>query len=95
MKSAPSLKEGVKLGAEVMKMKGNVKTCYGSLQNAEKFADDMAFLLTEAGVKVDDSTFMERLKNLRALPDLQAFAKDLQSAAKNLQSIVDTISAAA
>lgn len=95
MKAAKGLKDGVKIGAQVMKLKGTVKAFYATLQKSEKFADDMAMLLTEAGVKVDDSTFMERLKNLKAVPDLATFAKDLYDAAKNLQDIIGAIADAA
>jgi hypothetical protein len=55
----------------------------------------MSMLLTEAGVKVDDSTFVQRLKNLQAVPDLAKFAKDLYDAANNLQDIIGAIVSAA
>jgi hypothetical protein len=95
MKSAPNLKEGVKIGAVVMQMKGAVKTNYAGLQKAEKFADDMAMLLTLAGVEVDDRTFAERMQSLKALPDLVSFGSNLKSAAKNIYEMVGTISKAA
>ncbi len=95
MKAAPNLKEGVKIGAVVMQMKGAVKTNYAGLQKAEKFADDMAMLLTLAGVEVDDRTFAERMQSLKALPDLVSFGSNLKSAAKNIYEMVGTISKAA
>jgi len=95
MKKAKGLKEGVKIGSQVMTMKGKVKNFYGQLQKAEGFADDMAMLLTEAGIKVDDSTFATRLKNLAALPDLIKFGKELNDAAKDLQEMIGTIAAMA
>ena len=88
MKKAKTLKEGVKLGAHVMNMKRNVKTTYVALQKAETFADDMAFLLTEAGIKVDDRTFMQKLRAFDNIPDLVSLAKDLKDAASDIQDIV-------
>lgn len=91
MKAAKGLKEGVKIGAQVMKLKGQVKTFYAALQNAETFSEQMAELLTLNGVKVDDSTFTQRLKSLKAVPDLVKFGKDLNTAAKNLQDMIGAI----
>jgi hypothetical protein len=91
MKTAKNLKDGVKLGAKVMKMKGDVKTVYLSLSKAETFANDMAFLLTEAGVKVDDRTFMEKIKSLNAVPDFMSLANDLRTAAQDIQDIVGAL----
>lgn len=95
MKGAPNLKEGVKIGAVAMKMKGAVKGNYIALQKAEKFADDMAMLLTLAGVEVDDKTFAERIQSLKAIPDLVSFGSNLKTAAKNIYDMVGTISKAA
>jgi hypothetical protein len=95
MKAAPSLKEGVKLGAQMVRLKGNVKTTYISLQKAEKFSDDMSFLLTEAGVKVDDRVLKERLRDIGTLVEIVGYCKNLKDAAKELQDVVGTIAAAA
>jgi hypothetical protein len=95
MKAAPTLKEGVKIGTQMVQMKGQVKKTYISLQKAEKFADDMSFLLTEAGIKVDDRIFTERLRDFGTLKEIAGYCSDLKSAADNLQKIVETVAKAA
>jgi hypothetical protein len=81
MKGASNLTRGVELGAKLMKLKGSVKTSYTRLTAAEKFAQDMAMLLTEAGIKMDDRTFSERLKQAD-VADWAKLGKELADAAK-------------
>ena len=92
VKKAPTLKQGVAIGAKLMVMKRAGKGMVDALAKAQTFADDMAMLLTEAGVKVDDNTFVQRIKSLAALPDLLSFANELRGAAENVQSLVGSIS---
>ena len=65
VKQAGSLKEVVEVGAKLMNMKRKGKVASDVYMNCEKFADDMAMLLTEAGVKVDDSTFTQKMSSLK------------------------------
>jgi len=87
MKGAKDLKRGVELGAKVIKLKGGVDRAYAKLTRAEKFAADMAMLLTEAGLKMDDRTFGERLRQLD-VDDWAKIVKELYDASKEL---VDTL----
>ncbi|HKC26510.1 MAG TPA: hypothetical protein VKB75_00730 [Jatrophihabitans sp.] len=92
MRAAKNLKDGVKLGAKVMQMKGSVKTTYLSLSTAERFADDMAMLLTEAGVKVDERTFSQRMSSLDGVSDFASLANELRTAAQNIAEMVKELS---
>jgi hypothetical protein len=65
-----NLKQGVQVGAKVMQLKREVRTVYASVKGCEQFSEDMAYLLTEAGVEVDDSTFKERLGSVDTTMDL-------------------------
>ena len=91
MKAAKGIKPAVAIGTQVMQMKGQVRAFYLELQKAEGFANDMEMLLTVNGVAVDNSKFTDRMKNLKALPELAKFGKNLNTAAKNLQDMIAAI----
>lgn len=61
---------------------------------AQDFVDDMAILLTENGIEVDDSTAMQKLKRLSNLGDVAKAGKELYDAAKDLQAVIEAIKSA-
>ncbi len=64
MKKAPNLKEGVKIGAECMQVKGKVRVLAGALDQAVEFLEAMAVAMQGLGLKCDDRTIIEKLKAL-------------------------------
>jgi hypothetical protein len=92
MKGAKDLKKGVVIGSKVMALKGGVNRAYAKLTAAEKFADDMAFLLTEAGLKMDDRTFAERLRQLD-VDDWVKIVKELADVSKELGETIMEVAA--
>ncbi len=85
--NAKSLASGalkVKLGAKIKDLNAEILKC-------QDFSDDMAMLLTEAGVDVDDSTEMQKLAKLRNVGNIAKAAKDVYDAAVDVQEIIDKI----
>jgi hypothetical protein len=62
MKKAPNLKEGVKIGAECMQVKGKVRVLAGALDQAVGFLEAMVQAMQGMGLKCDDRTIIEKLK---------------------------------
>ncbi len=91
LRKAKDLKEGVTIGAKLMEMKRNGNLVKGKFAKAEEFSDDMAFLMKEAGVEVDDRTIGQKLKSLANLGDIKDAALEIKDAAENIKSIVENI----
>ncbi len=91
VKKAKTLKEGVALGAKMMEMKRNGKLVQGEFSKAEGFADDMAYLMTEAGVGVDDRTIIQKIATFNGLKDMAKGANEIRSAATDLKDMVENI----
>lgn len=86
--NAKSLANGalkVKLGTSIKELNTNILKC-------QDFVDDMAMLLTENGVEVDDDTAVEKIKKLKNLGSVAEAASDVYTAAKNVQSIIESFS---
>ncbi|MCZ6836640.1 MAG: hypothetical protein O7G85_12760 [Planctomycetota bacterium] len=62
MKAAKTLKEGVKIGAECMQVKGRVRALDGKFVEADKHLEGMQDLLKANGMEIDDRTVIEKLK---------------------------------
>ncbi len=91
LRKARDLKEGVAIGAKLMEMKRKGNVVKERFNKAEEFSDDMAFLMSEAGVEVDDRTILQKLKSLDNLGDIKAAASDIKAAAEDIKSIVENI----
>jgi hypothetical protein len=72
-------------------LKTSVKELNTKILGCQRFLDDMGFLLTEAGVEVDDRTFVEKIKGLEGLSELKNIGKEMFDAGKNLKTIIDAI----
>ena len=81
------------LAARALKVKlgGSIKTLNARILDCQKFVDDMAFLLTENGVEVDDSTALEKLKDLRNLGSIAEAGNAVYKAATDVLDIVESI----
>ncbi|MCD2184683.1 hypothetical protein [Rhizobium sp. GN54] len=62
MKAATTLKEGVKVGAACMKLKGEVRSMTETLTKRERYLADMQDMFKKNGGDVDDRTVMDKLK---------------------------------
>ncbi len=92
LSKAPNIIKGAPIGAKMIEMQTKAKALNDTFLAAQEFADDMAFLLTEAGVTVDDRTEAQKLKSLSNLPDALKAAKELKTAADNIVTIVEALS---
>lgn len=82
---------GIAKGKQMIDLKTSVKELNTKILSCQQFLDDMGYLLTEAGVEVDDRTFVEKIKALDNLSELKTIGKDLFDAGKNLKTIIDAI----
>jgi len=64
MKAAKNLKDGVRIGADCMKLKGTVRGLATGLDTAEKYLQEMQSVLEAGGLECDDSTIIDKLKRL-------------------------------
>jgi hypothetical protein len=64
MKAARNLNDGVKVGAECMKLKGKVRGLAGGLKDAEIYLGDMQAIMMGGGLECDDSTVIQKLQEL-------------------------------
>jgi hypothetical protein len=62
MQQAKTLKEGVKIGAECMKVKGKVRVLAGNLDEAKGFLTAMETAMKGLGLDCDDRTIMDKIK---------------------------------
>lgn len=77
-------KEMIDLGTQVKGMNAHILSC-------QKFLDDMAYLLTESGVTVDDRTVVQKIKQLDGFKDIAASAKELRSTATELHGLIEKL----
>lgn len=64
MKAAKTLKDGVRIGAECMQMKRRVTGMAATLDEREKFLDEMQQLMAGNGLEIDDRTTLQKLAAL-------------------------------
>ena len=72
-------------------MKREGKQLKTKFDKAEQFSNDMAFLMTEAGVKVDDRTIAQKLQALDGLGDVVKSASEIKSAAEDVKKLIENI----
>jgi hypothetical protein len=64
MKAAKNLNDGVRVGAECMKLKGKVRSLAGGLKDAENYLGEMQVVMMGGGLECDDSTVLQKLQAL-------------------------------
>jgi hypothetical protein len=93
MKSAKNLKDGVKIGAECMKIKGKVRGLGDGLKNAETYLGEMQDIMTGGGLECDDSTIIQKLKALDVSTILEQ-GKEVADLIDDMHSLVSNVAAA-
>lgn len=93
MKSAKNLKDGVKIGAECMKMKGKVRGLAGGLKDSETYLGEMQDIMTGGGLECDDSTIVQKLKALDVSTILEQ-GKEVADMIDEIHSFVSNVAAA-
>lgn len=87
MKSAATLKEGVKIGSQVMGLKRGVSAMAVKLEEREKFLDEMQDLMKGNGLTVDDRTTLQKLKDLDKLT-MASSAKEVYDFASGIYDLI-------
>lgn len=87
MRSAKSFNEGIRIGAECMKVKASVTALATTLEEREQFLDEMQDLMKGNGLECDDRTTIQKLQQLDKMSILTE-GKDLVS---NIKSVFDMI----
>ena len=90
-KSGQADAKGIAGGKQMVNLGTAVKTMNTRILECQGFADDMAMLLTEAGVDVDDSTALQKIRKLRDTDSIKEAAKEIYGAAKSLQDIIEAM----
>jgi hypothetical protein len=83
--------KGIAEGSKMTRLQKSAREMNSRILECQKFVDDMAFLLKESGVEVDDATFMQQLKGLKNLSQIKTAAKEIYDAATDLQTLIATI----
>lgn len=87
MKSATTLKDGVKIGAECMALKRGVRAMATKLTERESFLDEMQALMKGNGLTIDERTTFDKLKALDKMTVVET-AADLYSSIKSVTSLL-------
>ncbi len=80
-----------KMGPAIMTMKRNLRAMGDMLEAKMAYADDMAMLLTEQGVKVDRDSFKKKWEDGRATKELLGIAKEVLTSAKTIKTLAEQI----
>lgn len=94
MKSATTLKDGVRIGAECMAVKREVTAMARKLEQREAFLAEMQELMKGNGLEIDDRTTIQKLKELDKMSILET-GKEIASAIKTIQGTITEIAKAA
>lgn len=93
MKKAPNFKQGIAIGAQCMKVKGQVRVLAGNLDEAVKFLAAMEMAMQGLGLKCDDRTILQKLQAI----DTSTIFTEGGGLVANIQSVyslVETVKAA-
>lgn len=93
MKAAKTLRDGVKIGAECMKLKATVRNLATALKTAESFLDDMQEIMKAGGLECDDSTVIQKLKQLD-ISTILSGGETLASTASDIYDLIKNVAAA-
>jgi len=78
-------------GGAMMELARAAGTLNTQCLQCQDFVDDMAMLLTENGIQVDDRTALQKLQKLDNLGDLVALGKLIKTAADDLKTIIEKL----
>ncbi|MCL6284980.1 hypothetical protein M3P21_15720 [Ruegeria sp. 2012CJ41-6] len=90
-KAQKTLKEGIKLGAECMTLKREATAMAAKLEERQKFLGEMQTLMEGNGMKVDDTTIVDKIKALDKKTVLKE-AKTMVTSVSGIYKLVDEIS---
>ena len=90
MKAATNLKEGVKIGSQVMGLKRGVTELGKKLDEREKYLDSMQELMKGNGLTVDDKTTWQKLKELDKMT-IGESTKEIFEFAKGIYELVGAL----
>jgi hypothetical protein len=92
MKAAKNLRDGVKIGAECMKLKATVRRLADGLQTAENFLEEMQQIMEGGGLDCDDSTVIQKLQKL-SVSTILTEGGSLISNIKDVYGLVNNVAA--
>lgn len=90
MKAAPTLKEGVKIGAECMALKRAVTAMATKLTEREKFLEEMQQLMAGNGLSIDDRTTLQKIKELDKMT-IATEVKEMFTLANGIKAMVQVL----
>jgi hypothetical protein len=91
MKKATNLKDGVKIGAQCMQLKGKVTRLAKALDDAQGFLTAAEITMQQFGLKCDDRTIVEKIKAL----DVSTIFSEGTGLVENISSIYSLFEAVA
>lgn len=91
VKAQKTLEDGVKLGAECMGLKRDASAMAAKLEERQKFLGEMEALMVGNGLKVDDTTIVDKIKKLDKMSVLKEGAAMVTSV-KGIYTLVDEVS---
>ncbi len=89
MRKATTLKEGVKIGAECMQVKGKVRSLAAALDEAVSFLTAMETVMKGMGLECDDRTIIQKLKAI----DTSTILTEGGGLLANIQSVYSLVEA--
>ncbi|NRB16315.1 MAG: hypothetical protein HRU33_01735 [Rhodobacteraceae bacterium] len=89
-RASKTLKDGIKMGAECMTLKRAASELAAKLQDREKFLEEMQALMEGNGMKVDDTTIIEKLRALDK-KSIATEAGTVLGTIKTIKSMVDNV----
>ncbi len=89
-KAQKTLKDGIRIGAECMSVKRTASAVSAKLEERQKFLAEMESLMVANGLKVDDTTFTDKVKNLDKMTILKE-AKNTVTSVKGIYKLVDKL----
>jgi hypothetical protein len=91
VKKAGTLKEGVKLGAACMQVKGKVTRLSKALDDAIKYLEEAQSLMTDMGLDFSDDTIWQKIKKV----DMSTIFSEGKGLLENISDIKDLVDAIA
>lgn len=88
MKAATNLKDGVKIGAKCMQLKGMVTALAKKLEERERYLDDMQELMKGNGLSIDDRTALQKIKDFD-IGTILSEGKALYEAASEVKDMIE------
>lgn len=93
MRSAKTLKEGVKVGAKCMEVKRAARVMNEKLAAREAFLEEIQAVMAGNGLEIDDTTTVQKIKALSKMTILSE-GKGVLDAIKEVKGLVDNVAEA-